>query len=178
MLLGWMHKAARLFPQCHRKGTISGTGRTGRRTIAIGCGNVLRLYTQRAKSVDSIKAAIGVNVRFVRPELDDPMKHPKAVRRAVAQQQQAVEQAFHDHNERIRPLLPASPTAASSRLIKCGPASASLFPFAFGKAARARRGRPSAGKPRTVRGPRRLWTFPCAPAPPLPRTTGACWPAA
>ena len=45
-------------------------------------------------------------MRFVIPELADPMKHPKAVRRAVAQQQQAVRQAFHDHNERIRPLLP------------------------------------------------------------------------
>ncbi len=45
-------------------------------------------------------------MRFVEPELADPMKHPKAVRRAVAQQQQAVRQAFLDHNERIRPLLP------------------------------------------------------------------------
>ncbi len=45
-------------------------------------------------------------MRFVEPELDDPMKHPKAVRRAMAQQQQAVRQAFLDHNERIRPLLP------------------------------------------------------------------------
>jgi hypothetical protein len=36
------------------------------------------------------------------------MKYPKAVRRAVAQQQQAVRQAFLDHNERIRPLLPPS----------------------------------------------------------------------
>ena len=45
-------------------------------------------------------------MRFVTPDLDDPMKHPKAVRRAVAQQQQAVLQAFQDHKERIRPLLP------------------------------------------------------------------------
>lgn len=45
-------------------------------------------------------------MRFVEPELDDPMKYPKAVRRAVAQQQQAVREAFREHNERLRPLLP------------------------------------------------------------------------
>ncbi len=47
-------------------------------------------------------------MRFVRPELNDPMSHPKAVRRAVAQRQEAVAQAFRDHNARIRPLLPPS----------------------------------------------------------------------
>jgi hypothetical protein len=45
-------------------------------------------------------------VRFVVPELDDPMKYPKAVRRAVAQQQQAVREAFRAHKERLHPLLP------------------------------------------------------------------------
>lgn len=47
-------------------------------------------------------------MRFVTPELADPMQYPKAVRRAVVQRQQAVRQARRDHNERIHPLLPPS----------------------------------------------------------------------
>jgi len=44
-------------------------------------------------------------MRFVVPDLIGPNAHPKAIRRAVAQRQQAMEQAWRDHNERIRPLL-------------------------------------------------------------------------
>ncbi len=47
-------------------------------------------------------------MRFVVPDLNDPMKHPKAVRRAVAQRRLAVAQAFEEHKRSIRPLLPPS----------------------------------------------------------------------
>ena len=45
-------------------------------------------------------------MRFVTPQLDEPIAYPKAVRRAVAQKQRAVRQEWREHNERIRPLLP------------------------------------------------------------------------
>lgn len=44
-------------------------------------------------------------MRFVTHELEDPMQHPKAVRRAYAQKREAVWQAFREHIEHIRPLL-------------------------------------------------------------------------
>ena len=47
-------------------------------------------------------------MRFVIPDLADPNAHPKAVRRAVGHRAAEVRQAWRDHNERIRPLLPPS----------------------------------------------------------------------
>ena len=46
-------------------------------------------------------------MKFVRPELAEPMEHSKAVRREFAQKQKAVAEAFRLHKERLRPLLPA-----------------------------------------------------------------------
>ena len=47
-------------------------------------------------------------MRFVVPDLDDPNAHPRAVRRAVGHRAAEVRQAWRDHNEHIRPLLPPS----------------------------------------------------------------------
>jgi hypothetical protein len=47
-------------------------------------------------------------MRFVIPDLIDPNAHPRAVRRAVGHRAAEVRQAWRDHNERIRPLLPPS----------------------------------------------------------------------
>ena len=47
-------------------------------------------------------------MRFVIPDLADPNAQSRAVRRAVGQCAAEVRQAWRDHNERIRPLLPSS----------------------------------------------------------------------
>lgn len=47
-------------------------------------------------------------MRFVVPQLENPGEHPRAVRQAVAREQQAVRQAYAAHNARIHPLLPAA----------------------------------------------------------------------
>ena len=45
-------------------------------------------------------------MRFVIPDLDDPMAHPKSVRRAVAQRRDAVFQEWRAHCDALRPTLP------------------------------------------------------------------------
>lgn len=45
-------------------------------------------------------------MRFVAPDLDDPMSYPKSVRRAVAQRRDAVWKESEEHHARIRPKLP------------------------------------------------------------------------
>ncbi|WP_309708937.1 hypothetical protein [Armatimonas sp.] len=44
-------------------------------------------------------------MRFVIPDLDDPMAHPKSVRRAVAQRRDAVFQEWRAHCDALRPTL-------------------------------------------------------------------------
>ena len=46
-------------------------------------------------------------MKFTRPELAQPAKHSKAVRREFVQRQKTVAEAFRLHKERLRPLLPA-----------------------------------------------------------------------
>jgi hypothetical protein len=44
-------------------------------------------------------------MRFVIPDLHDPMAYPKATRRAVAQRRDAVFQEWREHNDQLRPFL-------------------------------------------------------------------------
>jgi hypothetical protein len=45
-------------------------------------------------------------MKFVVPDLDEPMDYPEAVRQAVEARQIDVCQAFVEHHQRIRPRLP------------------------------------------------------------------------
>ena len=56
-------------------------------------------------------------MKFVRPELAEPMEHSKAVRREFAQKQKAVAEAFRLHQKRLRPLLPAPLQALQDQYI-------------------------------------------------------------
>jgi hypothetical protein len=50
--------------------------------------------------------AIQKLMKFKIPEVDDPMRFPKAARRALAQREEAVLKAHWEHIERLQPLLP------------------------------------------------------------------------
>ena len=45
-------------------------------------------------------------MKFVVPDLDDPMDYPESVRRAVVEKRREVCEAFVEHHRRIRPRLP------------------------------------------------------------------------
>jgi hypothetical protein len=45
-------------------------------------------------------------MKFIRPEFEDPMAHPKAARREMAARQKAFWEDWAAHNDHIRPLLP------------------------------------------------------------------------